>query len=137
MELKLEAEIAERLDIYNQRPRRKQIGARTREHRFAQYIESWRAKAERVGELNYPAAARGKIYGNLLMTVSIKKGGSIEKVVINRTSKQPILDEAAERIVRLGEPYAPFPPQIARDTDVLDITRTWTFTNGKLGVTTK
>jgi protein TonB len=137
MELKLEAEIAEKFRAYNQRPRRKQIGARTREYRFAQYIESWRAKAERIGELNYPAAARGKMYDSLLMTVSIRKDGSIEKVVINRRSKYPVLHEAAERIVRLGDPYAPFPPEIARDIDILEITRTWTFTNDKLGVATK
>jgi len=137
MELKLEAEIAEKFRAYNQRPRRKQIGARTQEYRFAQYIESWRAKAERIGELNYPAAARGKMYDSLVMTVSIKKDGSIERIVIRRRSKYPVLNEAAERIVRLGEPYAPFPPEIARDTDILEITRTWMFTNDKLGVTTK
>ena len=138
MELQLEAEIAEKQRAFNQRPRRKQIGARTQEYRFAQYIESWRAKAERIGELNYPAAAtRGKMYGSLLMTVSIRKDGSIEKVIIHRRSKYPVLNEAAERIVRLGEPYAPFPPQIEKDADILDITRTWTFTNNKVGVTTK
>jgi len=138
MELQLEAEIAEKSRAYNQRPRRKQItGVRAQEYRFAQYMESWRAKAERIGELNYPAAARGKMYDSLIMTVSIKKDGSIEKVIINRRSKYPVLNEAAERIVRLGEPYAPFPPEIAKDTDILDITRTWKFTNDKLGVTTK
>ena len=137
MELKLEAEIAEKFRAYNQRPRRKQIGARTQEYRFAQYIESWRAKAERIGEMNYPAAARGRMYDSLVMTVSIKKDGSIERIIINRRSKYPVLNEAAERIVRLGEPYSPFPPEIARDTDILEITRTWMFTNGKLGVTTK
>jgi protein TonB len=134
MALKLEAEIAEKTIAYNQRPRRKQIGVRTREYRFAQYIESWRAKAERIGELHYPPAARGKMYDSLLMTVSIKKDGTLEKIVIHRRSKYPVLNEAAEKIVRLGEPYAPFPPEIARDTDILEITRTWMFTNDKLGV---
>jgi protein TonB len=134
MALKLDAEIAEKTIAYNQRPRRKQIGVRTREYRFAQYIESWRAKAERIGELHYPAAARGKMYDSLLMTVSIKKDGTLEKIVIHRRSKYPVLNEAAEKIVRLGEPYAPFPPEIARDIDILDITRTWMFTNDKLGV---
>lgn len=132
MALKLDAEIAAKTQAYNQRPRRKQIGARTQEYRFAQYIESWRMKAERIGDLNYPAAARGKMYDNLLMTVSIKKDGTIEKIVINRPSKYKLLNEAAVRIVRMGEPYAAFPPDIARDTDILDITRTWTFTNNRL-----
>ena len=137
MAIQLEAEIAEKMRAYNQRPRVKRIGASTREHRFAQYIESWRIKAERLGELNYPAAARGKLYDSLLMSVTIKKDGSIKEVVIRRPSKHQILNEAAERIVRLGEPYATFPPEITRDTDEIEITRTWKFTNNKLGVTSK
>ncbi|MCL2161835.1 MAG: TonB family protein [Betaproteobacteria bacterium] len=137
MLLKIEGEIAERTIAYSERPKRKQIGARTQEFRFARYIEGWRAKAERIGESHYPADARGKMYGSLVMTVSIRKDGSIEKVNIARRSKYPILNAAAERIVRLGEPYDEFPPEIARDTDILEITRTWTFTNDKLAVTTK
>jgi protein TonB len=135
--LHLEAEIAEKTRAYNQRPRVKHIGASAQEYRFAQYIESWRAKAERIGELNYPAAARGKMYGDLLMSVTIKKDGTVKEVTIKRPSKYPVLDEAAVRIVRLGEPYAPFPDSITRDTDEIEITRTWTFTNNKLGVTTR
>jgi protein TonB len=133
MELKLEAEIAERTRAYKQDPRRKQLGSRTREYGFAKYIEDWRIKTERIVELNYPREARGKMYDSLVVTVSIKKDGFIEKIVINRPSKYPVLNEAVERIVRLGEPYAPFPPEIARDTDILEITRTWTFTSGSRG----
>ena len=40
----------------------------------------------------------------------------------------PVLDEAAQRIVRLAAPFAPFPDNISQDTDILSITRTWTFT---------
>ncbi|MCL2161834.1 MAG: TonB family protein [Betaproteobacteria bacterium] len=134
---KIEGEIAEKTLVYREYPRRKQIGVRTQDHRFAQYLEVWRAKLERIGELNYPDAARGKIYGSLVMTVSIKHDGSLEKVVIVRPSRHPILNEAAEKIVRLGEPYDPFPPEITHDTDILEITRTWTFTNDKLATTTK
>ena len=131
MDLKLEAEIAERARAYNQRPWRKQVGLRQKEYRFAKYVEYWRMKTERIAELNYPHEARGKMYDSLLVTVSIKKDGSIEKIVINRPSKYPVLNEAVERIVRLGEPYAPFPPEIAKDTDILDITRTWRFAKGR------
>jgi protein TonB len=129
MALELQAAIDRRTQEYNSRPRRHSVGARAREERFALYVESWRSKTERIGELNYPAAARGKIYGALVMTVSIKSDGSVEKIVINKSSGQKVLDDAAQRIVHLGDPYAEFPPNIAKDTDVLDITRTWTFTN--------
>ncbi|MDR1227718.1 MAG: TonB family protein [Azoarcus sp.] len=132
MARQLEGEIAAKTQAYNKRPRKRQFGARTAEYRFAQYIEAWRRKAERIGELNYPAAARGKLYGNLLMTVAIRKDGTIDNIVINRRSQYEVLNEAAVRIVRLGEPYAPFPPNIASDTDIIEISRTWSFTNDKL-----
>jgi protein TonB len=133
---RLEAQIAREWENYQQRPRRRFIGARTQEFRFAQYIENWRAKIERVGELNYPQAARDqKIYGTLVVTVSIKSDGSLEGVEINRPSGQRILDAAALRIVRLSAPFAPFPADIARDTDILSITRTWIFTRSDQLVT--
>jgi protein TonB len=126
---RLEAQISKDWDAYQKRPRRRFIGARTQEFRFARYIEDWRLKVERVGTLNYPQAARDqKIYGSLQMTVSIKADGTVEKVEINRSSGQKILDEAALRIVQLAAPYAAFPSDISKDTDILGITRTWTFT---------
>ncbi len=126
---RLEAQIDKDMDSYQKRPRRRFLGARTQEYRFARYIEDWRIKVERVGTLNYPQAARDqKIYGSLQLTVSIKADGTVENIEINRSSGQKILDEAALRIVRLGAPYSAFPDDISRDTDVLSITRTWTFT---------
>jgi len=126
---RLEAQIARDLESYQQRPRRRFIGARAQEFRFARYIEDWRAKVERVGELNYPQAARSQgIYGSLVVTVSIKADGTLDRVEINRSSGQRILDAAALRIVQLAAPYAPFPADIARDTDIISITRTWMFT---------
>jgi len=126
---RLEARISKQWNAYQQRPRRRFVGARTQEFRFARYIEDWRLKIERIGELNYPQAARDrKIYGSLVATVSIRADGSLERVDINRSSGERILDRAAIRIVHLAAPYAPFPPDIAKDTDVLSITRTWLFT---------
>ncbi len=128
--LHMEAEIAKNVEAYNKRPRKKNIGTRTDEYRFAQYVEDWRLKVERIGTLNYPEAARGKVYGSLIMTITIKSDGTLDKVEINRSSGQKILDDAARRIVSMAAPYAPFPPAIRQDTDVLEITRSWSFTNG-------
>jgi len=126
---RLEASIARDWESYQQRPRRRFIGARTQEYRFARYLEDWRTKVERVGEMNYPQAARDqRLYGSMVVTVSIKADGAIERVDINRSSGQRILDAAALRIVQLAAPYAPFPADIAKDTDVISITRTWIFT---------
>jgi periplasmic protein TonB len=126
---RLEAQVHKDWDAYQKRPRRRFIGARTQEFRFARYIEDWRIKIERIGEMNYPQAARDqKMYGSLVVTVSIKSDGVLDRVEINRSSGNKILDDAALRIVTLGAPYAAFPPDIAKDTDILSITRTWLFT---------
>jgi periplasmic protein TonB len=54
----------------------------------------------------------------------------VDNIEVNRSSGQKILDDAARRIVQLAGPYAAFPSDIAKDTDILSITRTWTFTRG-------
>lgn len=127
---RLEAQISKDFDAYQKLPRRKFIGARTQEYRFAKYIEDWRIKVERVGNMNYPQIARQKnIYGTLQLSVSIRADGSVEKVEVSRSSRQPILDAAARRIIKLAAPFSPLPPDIRKDTDILNITRTWTFTS--------
>ena len=124
------AEIDKDMDTYQKMPRRKFIGARTQEYRYAQYVEAWRIKVERIGNLNYPDAARQKkIYGSLQLTVSIRADGSLESVEVSRPSGERILDAAAQRIVRLSAPFPPLPADIRKEADILSITRTWTFTS--------
>lgn len=128
---KLEAQIDRDYDDYQKRPRRRFIGARTKEYRFARYVEDWRAKVERWGNMNYPDSAKTqKIYGQLQLTVSINADGSVEDVEVDRSSGHRVLDDAAVKIVRDAgrNGYAPLPADIRADTDVLHITRTWTFT---------
>jgi protein TonB len=126
---RLEAQIRREYQAYQERPKRKFIGARAREYRFAQYVDNWRLKIERIGNLNYPAEAKArKLYGSLQLTVAIKADGEVESVEINRSSGQKVLDQAAIRIVRLAAPFERFPDNIRADTDILHITRTWTFT---------
>ena len=126
---RLEGEIDRNTEEYNKRPRKKFIGTRTEEYRFAQYIEDWRLKVERVGNLNYPEAAKGKLFGVLTLSVTIKSDGAVDKVEIERSSGHRILDDAARRIVSMAGPYAAFSADIRRDTDLLVITRKWSFTN--------
>jgi protein TonB len=85
-----------------------------------------------VGNDHYPEEARGRLYGALRMTVAVRKDGSVVEAVVEQSSGSPVLDRAARRIVNMAAPFPPFPPEIARDTDVLEITRTWVFTNDQL-----
>jgi protein TonB len=126
---RLEAQISRDWEAYQKKPKRNFVGARTQEYRFARYAEDWRIKVEKVGNLNYPEEAkRQKIYGSLQLIVNIKADGSVERVEIKRSSGHKELDEAAIRIVSLAAPYAAFPEDIRKDTDILGIVRTWTFT---------
>jgi periplasmic protein TonB len=133
--MRLQAEIDRNLEAYQKRPRKKFLGASAVEYRFARYEEDWRRKVERVGTLNYPVAARGRLYGNLRMTVTLQPDGSVHSIELDRSSGLRVLDEAAFRIVRMASPYAVFPPEIRRDTDLLVITRTWFFARGDRIVT--
>lgn len=125
---RLEGEIDRQTDEYNKRPRVKNMGTRAEGVSYAQYSEDWRIKVERVGTLNYPEAAKGKLYGSLILSVRIKSDGSIDRVEINRSSGYKILDDAARRIVQMAAPFGAFTPDIRRDYDILEFTRSWTFT---------
>jgi len=124
----LSAEIDRKLKAYAERPRRRWITAKTREYRYASYMEAWRAKVERIGNLNYPdEARRRRLSGSLLLDVAINADGSINEILLRRSSGQRVLDDAAKRIVELAAPFAPFPKSIRRETDILHIERTWQF----------
>jgi protein TonB len=128
--MRLQAQIDRQIDEYQKRPRKKFIGASATDYRFAQYEEDWRVKVERIGTVNYPAEARGRIYGNLRLTVTIRPDGNVESIELDRSSGLKVLDAAAFKIVRMATPFAPFPPDIRRDYDLLVITRTWFFGQG-------
>lgn len=124
----LNAEIDEKMQAYSKLKRHRYITARTKEARDAAYQESWRAKIERIGELNYPKDAKQRrLTGSLLLDVAINADGSVQEVTLRRSSGEKTLDDAAIYIVKLAAPFAPLPSEILNDTDVLHITRTWQF----------
>ncbi len=126
---RLQASIAQQRVEYQKRPRRMFVGARAKEFTFAQYVEDWRIKIERVGNQNYPEAAkRNSLYGTLLLTVNIFASGEIESIQIERSSGSKVLDAAAIKIVEMSAPFPRFPEAIRKKVDILGITRSWTFT---------
>jgi protein TonB len=131
-----QAEIAKQISDYQKRPRKHHFMPSTSEYRYARYVEDWRSRVEKIGNEHYPDEARGKVYGTLRMTVAVRKDGSLVEATLEQSSGSPVLDRAARRIVNMAAPYPPFPPEIARDTDVLEITRTWIFTNDQLSTRT-
>ena len=114
-------------------PKETYVSANAKENKYAAYIEKWRLLVERVGNLNYPEAAKQqKLQGSLVLDTAIRADGSIEKVRILQPSGYKILDDAAIRIVHIASPFDRFPDDISQDIDILHIVRTWEFTHEKL-----
>ncbi len=127
----LTAEIDESVQAQAKQPRERFISASTREMRDAAYMESWRNKVERIGNLNYPEVAKQRhLSGSLILDVAILPDGSVKDITVRRSSGHKLLDDAAVRIVKLAAPFAPFPADIRKDTDILHITKMWQFLSG-------
>jgi protein TonB len=125
---RLRAEISRSWQEFQSRPRHKTISARTQEYKYALYMDAWRAKVERIGNLNYPEEARRRhLTGSLVLDVALNPDGSVNTISVQRSSGHKLLDDAAVRIVELAAPFAPFTPEMRTETDILHITRTWKF----------
>ncbi|MES2918839.1 MAG: TonB family protein [Pseudomonadota bacterium] len=127
----LQARLDARKQAYAKRPRVRVISTvSTRYDRDAAYVDAFRARVEEVGNKNYPALARQrKIMGNVRLMVAILPTGQVKEIATLKSSGYPLLDEAARQSVRLAAPFQPFPAAIRRDTDILQIIRTWKFSD--------
>ena len=128
---RLEGEIGKSVDEYNKRPRKKFVGARAEEYALASYLDAWKQKIERIGTLNYPPEARGKLYGAVVIFVELRaEDGSLYNAEISKSSNSKVLDQAALRILRMSAPFGPIPQQALGGATVLSFARTWYFTQG-------
>lgn len=129
---RLTAEMERRSELMAKRPKRKFVSASTREYAYAEYMRAWVAQVERVGTLNYPEEAlRRGLGGRVVLTVAVRRDGTVEDIVVTRPSGLGILDQAAVRSVRLAEPFPPL-PRTAENIDVLHIIRTFDWQNGRV-----
>ncbi|HEX5057487.1 MAG TPA: TonB family protein [Gammaproteobacteria bacterium] len=130
---RLTAELKQSQETYAKRPKKLVLTASTHEYLPAQYMYQWVEKVERIGNLNYPLQAlRNKKEGMLMLEVEIKWDGSVVEVNVVESSGNNALDDAAMHIVELSSPFAPFPADLRKAADHLEIVRTWRFTNGNL-----
>lgn len=125
----LEARFDAQQQAYARKPRVMRVtAASTLKSTNAWYVQNWVSKVTRVGNINYPTEARrAGVYGTLRMLVSMQKDGTIKEVAILQSSGSTLLDDAAIRIVRMAAPFAPFPNEMRKDVDELEIIRTWSF----------
>jgi periplasmic protein TonB len=123
----LAAEVREQKQAYAKRPHKKFISANTKEYAYAAYMRGWVDRVERIGNLNYPEAAREQgVHGDVVLTVGLNRDGSISSVAVIHSSGSEILDKAAKAIVQLSAPFPPLPAD-KNPVDILYITRTWEF----------
>lgn len=127
---RLAAEIHLRSEQYAKRPNRKFVSASTREYAYANYLRAWVDRAERVGNLNYPdEARRRRLSGKVVITVGVRRDGSVESSRVLISSGVPLLDAAALRVIQLAKPFPPL-PKTDDGVDILQVTRTWIFLPG-------
>lgn len=125
----LQAKLDRQRQAYAKRPRvRTLTSVATKASYDAEYLNRWISKVEFVGNRNYPQQAlRERLSGKLRMVTTLKPDGSIERVEILKSSGHRVLDEAALQIVHLASPFSPFPPEIRKEADQLEIIRTMHF----------
>lgn len=130
----LQAKLARQRQRYAKRPRVKTLtSVATRASVDAAYLHSWQEKVELLGNLHYPEEARRqKLYGQLRLLVSLLPDGTVYQIDVLESSNQRVLDDAAINIVREASPFAPFPPELRKDVDRLEIIRTWKFEKGDI-----
>jgi protein TonB len=125
----LEAKLDSLRQTYAKQPRVQRLtAASTMKATDAYYVNSWRRKIEQMGALNYPREAES-CFDNcrLRLLVAINPDGTINELRILESSGKKVLDDAALRIVRLSAPFAPFTEEMRKQTDILEIIRTWQF----------
>jgi protein TonB len=107
------AEIFERIEEENRRPKRTQITPSTRQVGYALYYKSMQKRIEEVGTLNFPQQAGRKLYGDLVVYIPVFQDGTLYLgdggPRVERSSGNPALDKAALEIVRRSAPFGAFP----------------------------
>ena len=126
-----QAEIEKNIQDYNARPRKYFDGPHTNSHEAATYVQQWRTRVEDWGNQHYPEEARGKLYGDVILTVEIDQTGRALAINVEKSSGHDILDKAAIDSVKRSAPFGRFTTSMKNAMDVLVLTRTWNYsTNG-------
>lgn len=128
-----ELERAENPQITGRPTKEMFVAVNTRQSDVAEYLVKWKQKIERVGTVNFPNAARmAQLSGNPTLEVAIRADGSVEEIIVLKSSGEPELDMAALQILRLAAPFEPFPERFRANYDVLRFAYEWQFLGGKL-----
>jgi len=125
----LQARLDAQKQAYAKRPRVHRLtSVSAKAHHEALYLDAFRRSVEETGTRHFPQKALSEgIFGNVRLVVQLKPNGAVESIDVTQSSGHPFLDQAAIQSVRLAAPFAPFPDEMRRTTDLLEIIRTWRF----------
>ena len=125
--LKLLAEIEQRIEQDNARPRKHYISPATREVAYAQYYDALRRKIEERGTLYFPERNGQKLYGELTMVITVNTDGRVLSTEVVQTSGQPDLDRRAQAIATSAGPFGGFTTAMRKQADQLAIVSRFIF----------
>lgn len=132
-----QAEIEKNIQDYNARPRKYFDGPHTNSHEAAVYVQQWRARVEDWGNQHYPEEARGKLYGDVVITVEIDTNGRALTINVEKSSGHQVLDRAAIDSIKRSAPFGKFTASMKNAMDVLVLTRTWSYSPNGLATKTQ
>lgn len=111
----------------NRSRRRSFLGTYDKEVPLRMYVDGLKQKLERNGNLIHERRTLSDVEHNVLVNMVVRSDGSIEEVVIVRSSGLRSIDEKARNIIMTNAPFAAFPPGLAAKYDVIEIQRVWSF----------
>jgi TonB family protein len=91
------------------------------------YAQAWARRIQLNTSVDTVRELAAQPHNRAVFTVAMRSDGSVESITLVVSSGVPAVDEAIRRIVQAQVPYAPFPPGLARQYDVVEIRRTWSF----------
>jgi protein TonB len=126
--VQLLAEIERRVNEQNARPRKRYISPATREAAYSVYVDSLRRQIETRGTRNFPETAGKKLYGELVMMVTVNFDGRLLSTEIVQSSGDATLDRRAQAIVRSTGNFGKFTEAMRRQTDQIALPSRFMFT---------
>lgn len=126
--IKLLAEIEKRINEENARPKKRYISPATREEAYAIYYDALRRKVEDKGTENFPEQGGKKLYGELVMIITVNHDGRVLATEVVQGSGNTTLDRRAEAIARAAGPFGHFGPDMRRKADQIAMVSRFKFT---------
>jgi protein TonB len=125
--INLLAQIEKRIQEENARPRKRYVSPSTQEASYARYYDLLRRKIEAKGTLDFPQSQGQKLYGSLIMVITIDTRGQVISADVSQGSGNPLLDFHAKQIARNAGPYGAFSDAMRREMDQLALVTRFSF----------